>query len=111
MPTYNYECAACGHAFEKFQTMSAKIMRKCPECKKIKLERLIGSGAGIIFKGSGFYETDYRGKSYSADQKKDQGECAESSKCPAADSCSAANKAKSPEKQASSKKKSEPKAD
>lgn len=60
MPTYEYECDACGHAFEAFQAMSDKPLRKCPGCKKMKLRRLIGSGAGIIFKGSGFYETDYK---------------------------------------------------
>jgi putative FmdB family regulatory protein len=64
MPTYDYLCQACGHSFEHFQSMSAKIFRKCPKCKKLKLIRLIGSGAGVIFKGSGFYETDYRSKSY-----------------------------------------------
>ena len=71
MPTYDYECESCGHAFELFQSMSAPVKRKCPECKKSKLKRLIGTGAGVLFKGSGFYETDYRGDSYAADAKKD----------------------------------------
>lgn len=71
MPTYDYLCSACGHHFEEFQSMSAKELRKCPECKKNKLDRLIGAGAGVIFKGSGFYGTDYRGDSYSSDKKKD----------------------------------------
>ncbi len=62
MPTYEYECEGCGHAFEEFQYMSDKPLRKCPKCGKMKLQRLIGSGAGIIFKGSGFYETDYKRK-------------------------------------------------
>ncbi len=62
MPTYEYECEACGHSFEEFQSMSDKPLRKCPSCAKMKLQRLIGSGAGIIFKGSGFYETDYKRK-------------------------------------------------
>lgn len=62
MPTYEYECEACGHKFEEFQSMSDKPLKKCPSCKKQKLQRLIGSGAGIIFKGSGFYETDYKRK-------------------------------------------------
>ncbi len=62
MPTYEYECNACGHKFEEFQSMTAKTLKKCPECKKLKLQRLIGSGSGIIFKGSGFYETDYKNK-------------------------------------------------
>lgn len=71
MPTYDYACAACGHRFEEFQSMSSDPLKKCPECKKNKLERLIGTGAGVIFKGSGFYETDYRGSSYAEDAKKD----------------------------------------
>lgn len=65
MPTYQYECDACGHEFEFLQSMADKKLKKCPECKKMKLHRLIGSGAGIIFKGSGFYETDYKKKSAS----------------------------------------------
>ncbi|MFN7669613.1 MAG: FmdB family zinc ribbon protein [Planctomycetota bacterium] len=73
MPTYDYACSACGHRFEEFQSMSAEPLKKCPACKKAKLERLIGPGAGVIFKGSGFYETDYRSASYSSDAKKDAG--------------------------------------
>ena len=60
MPTYDYECSACGYKFEKFQAMSAKPVKKCPKCGKLKVERLIGAGTGVIFKGSGFYETDYK---------------------------------------------------
>ena len=63
MPTYDYVCAACGHEFEHFQKMSDGVKRKCPECGELKLKRLMGCGAGIIFKGSGFYETDYKRKS------------------------------------------------
>ena len=70
MPTYDYACSNCGHRFEEFQSMSSDPLKKCPQCKKNKLERLIGSGAGVIFKGSGFYETDYRSGSYAADKKK-----------------------------------------
>lgn len=62
MPTYEYECQGCGHNFEEFQYMSDKPLKKCPKCAKMKLQRLIGAGAGIIFKGSGFYETDYKRK-------------------------------------------------
>ncbi len=62
MPTYQYECQACGHDFEHLQTMMDKKLTKCPKCGKNKLARLIGSGAGMIFKGSGFYETDYKKK-------------------------------------------------
>lgn len=64
MPTYEYVCAECGFEMERFQSIMAKPSRKCPECGKFKLQRLIGTGAGIIFKGSGFYETDYRSESY-----------------------------------------------
>ncbi len=64
MPTYEYVCRACDHEFELFQSMTAPVKKKCPECGKLKLERLIGTGAGVIFKGGGFYETDYRTESY-----------------------------------------------
>ena len=64
MPTYDYLCEQCGHRFEQFQSMSDDPLKKCPECKKNKLQRLIGAGAGVIFKGSGFYQTDYRSDSY-----------------------------------------------
>jgi putative FmdB family regulatory protein len=62
MPTYDYECTHCGHVFEVFQQMSDKRIEKCPKCAK-KVKRLISSGAGVIFKGSGFYATDYKKKS------------------------------------------------
>jgi len=62
MPTYQYECSACGHSFEAFQPISQTRLKKCPQCEKDKLDRLIGSGSGIIFKGNGFYETDYKNK-------------------------------------------------
>jgi len=64
MPTYEYRCEKCGHLFEKLQSITAKTIRKCPKCGKPALKRLIGTGAGIIFKGSGFYATDYRSESY-----------------------------------------------
>ena len=64
MPTYEYECDACGHEFEEFQSMTAKPIKKCPKCGKLKIHRLIGAGAAVIFKGSGFYQTDYRSKEY-----------------------------------------------
>ena len=73
MPTYDYKCDACGHAFEQFQSMSAEPIRKCPKCKKLKVKRLIGTGAGLIFKGSGFYITDYRDQSYKDRAKADSG--------------------------------------
>ena len=63
MPTYDYECKECNHKFEAFQSMKDEALKTCPECGKDTLARLIGTGAGIIFKGSGFYETDYKKKS------------------------------------------------
>ena len=72
MPTYDYECDACGHKFEEFQSMSDKLLKKCPACKKNKLRRLLGTGAAIIFKGSGFYQTDYRSESYKSAAKAEE---------------------------------------
>ena len=69
MPTYDYECDACSHAFELFQSITDKHIRKCPECGKLKVRRLIGAGSTIIFKGSGFYQTDYRSEEYKSQQK------------------------------------------
>ncbi len=71
MPTYEYECRQCGHAFEAFQNMTDKPLRKCPECGG-RVRRLIGAGAGVIFKGSGFYATDYRSTSYADGAKADK---------------------------------------
>ena len=64
MPTYDYECDACKHEFEVFESMTVEPQKKCPKCKKNKLRRLFGAGAGLVFKGSGFYQTDYRSESY-----------------------------------------------
>ena len=69
MPTYDYECPDCEHAFEEFQSITAKSLRKCPQCGKRRLRRLIGAGSGVIFKGSGFYETDYRSEGYKKSEK------------------------------------------
>lgn len=106
MPTYDYQCDACGHEFEQFQSITAKPLKKCPECGKPKLKRLIGTGAGVIFKGSGFYETDYRSDSYKkakkeaekaadAGSKSDDGAKKDSAKSPDAKSDGAAPKKKS----------------
>jgi len=72
MPTYEYVCEGCGCKFERFQSITAKPVRTCPECGQNKAKRLIGTGGGIIFKGSGFYETDYRSEDYkkAAEQEK-----------------------------------------
>ncbi len=69
MPTYQYLCEGCGHEFERFQSIKAGAMRKCPACSKMRLNRLIGAGGAIIFKGSGFYQTDYRTESYKEGEK------------------------------------------
>jgi putative FmdB family regulatory protein len=71
MPTYDYECDACGHEFELFQSITEPVKRKCPECGKPKLRRLFGTGAAVVFKGSGFYQTDYRSYSYKKAAEKD----------------------------------------
>ena len=72
MPTYDYECDACGHSFELFQSISEPVKKKCPECGKPKLRRLFGTGAAVVFKGSGFYQTDYRSESYKKAAEKDK---------------------------------------
>ena len=72
MPTYDYECDACGHEMELFQSIKEDPIKKCPKCKKNKLRRLFGTGAAIMFKGSGFYETDYRSESYKKDAAADK---------------------------------------
>ena len=64
MPTYDYKCSKCDHTWELFQSITAKPVKKCPECGKQTAKRVIGPGAGIIFKGSGFYQTEYRSDSY-----------------------------------------------
>lgn len=70
MPTYDYQCGACGHRYEVFQRMSDGPKRTCPKCKG-RVRRLIGTGAGLLFKGSGFYGTDYRSTGYRKDAKAD----------------------------------------
>lgn len=71
MPTYEYICESCEHEFEQFQSITAEPIKSCPECRKKTVRRKIGTGAGILFKGGGFYETDYRSKSYTEAAKKD----------------------------------------
>ncbi len=72
MPTYDYECNGCGHTFELFQSITDGVKRKCPDCGKLKLRRLFGTGAAVVFKGSGFYQTDYRSDSYKAGAEKEK---------------------------------------
>ncbi len=73
MPTYDYVCDGCGHAFELFQSMTDEVKKTCPKCKKKKLRRLIGTGGAIVFQGSGFYKTDYRSESYKKGAAADSG--------------------------------------
>ncbi len=82
MPTYQYECDACGHSFEALQSMTEAKFKKCPQCGKLKLQRLIGAGSGMIFKGSGFYQTDYKNKTTSPAEKGPKGP-----KAPCSGSC------------------------
>ncbi len=71
MPTYDYKCNACDHSFELFQHITEKPIKKCPACGKLKAERAIGAGSAVIFKGSGFYQTDYRSEEYKSKAKKE----------------------------------------
>jgi putative FmdB family regulatory protein len=72
MPTYEYHCDACEHHFDEFQSINDRPLKKCPKCHKRKLRRIFGIGAAVLFKGSGFYQTDYRSESYKAAAKADQ---------------------------------------
>ncbi|MCG3136336.1 MAG: hypothetical protein HJJLKODD_00164 [Phycisphaerae bacterium] len=87
MPTYEYECQACGHRFEAFQSINAEPLSACPKCKKPQAQRMISGGAGILFRGSGFYQTDYRSDSYKQSAKADQ---------PASPAATNSNKSASP---------------
>jgi putative FmdB family regulatory protein len=89
MPTYEYQCDACDHNFEEFQSMSEEPLKTCPQCKKRKLRRVFGAGAAVLFKGSGFYQTDYRSESYKSAAKAEQ----DAAKPAAADAPSANGKA------------------
>ena len=95
MPTYDYVCDACDHAFEAFQSIREDPKRKCPECGRQKLRRLIGPGAAIVFKGSGFYKTDYRSESYK--------KAAAADKASGSDTAKSTDSAKSKDKKAKQK--------
>jgi len=86
MPTYEYQCDACGTKFEKFQSITSGAIKKCPKCGKKKVRRLISTGAGLIFKGSGFYITDYRSESYKEKAKSESGEKTDTAKTDSAKS-------------------------
>lgn len=73
MPTYDYKCERCDHTFEAFQSITAAPLKKCPKCGKPKLRRLIGTGAALLFKGDGFYITDYRSENYKNAAKAETG--------------------------------------
>src|SRR5258705_13993343 len=72
MPTYDYVCESCGHKFEEMQSFKDDVLKTCPKCHQETLRRLFGTGAAILFKGSGFYETDYRSESYKKSAKAEQ---------------------------------------
>lgn len=94
MPTYDYVCDQCEHQFELFQSITAKPEKKCPECGKSKLRRLIGPGAAIVFKGSGFYTTDYRSSSYKKAASAEKGGASSTSSGDGAKSAGSAAKEK-----------------
>ena len=106
MPTYEYECKDCNHHFNAFQSMKDEPLKTCPKCKKDKLKRLLGAGAGLIFKGSGFYCTDYRSPSYDSRVKSESASGSESkteSKTEAKPETKTASKAESTAKSAKKK--------
>jgi putative FmdB family regulatory protein len=103
MPTYEYKCSACKHGFEIFQSIKDAAKRKCPECGKNTLERVIGPGAALIFKGSGFYQTDYRSESYkkAAEADKPKAESSSSDSKPAETKAEKKTESKSSESKSS----------
>ena len=104
MPTYDYSCTKCGHAWEAFQSMKDEPSKTCPACKKRSAKRMIGAGAGLIFKGTGFYITDYKNK-----PDKPAGGDNPKSDSPKADSPKAdSSKSDSPKSDAATKPKPEP---
>ena len=104
MPTYDYRCDACDHEFEEFQQISENPLRTCPKCRKRKLRRLIGAGAAVLFKGSGFHQTDYRSKEYNDQAKADSGKSSTTSSSATKESSSSDKKTPSADKSTSKKK-------
>ena len=94
MPTYEYHCDSCSHGFEEFQYIKDAPLKKCPQCNKNKLRRLISGGAAIMFRGSGFYQTDYRSDSYKSAAKADSTPKSEPAAASPCKGCSAANECK-----------------
>ena len=94
MPIYEYQCANCGHQLEELQSITEPPLTKCPKCGKDTLKKLIGSGGGLIFKGSGFYLTDYKKKSSSNSQATSKKEKTKDSKPPASDKTAKESKKK-----------------
>jgi putative FmdB family regulatory protein len=107
MPTYDYRCDACEHQFEELQSFSAEPLKTCPKCGQEQLRRLFGTGAAILFKGGGFYETDYkRGEGYKKAAEADSGpKPAESTPAPSANGTPAAGTTSTPAKSESPAKK------
>jgi putative FmdB family regulatory protein len=87
MPTYEYECESCGHKLERLQKFSDRRLKKCPECGALRLKRLMSAGAGVIFKGSGFYETDYKRASRGKTTHHEKGADTPCSQCPSRERC------------------------
>lgn len=108
MPTYDYLCDACGHQFEEFQNITAPVLTKCPACKKKKLRRLFGTGAAVVFKGSGFYQTDYRSEGYKKAAEKDSSETGKSDSSGSKDSGGSSSKTAGTDKSAASTTDSKP---
>ena len=90
MPNYDYECQKCGKRFEVFQSMTEKPRKRCPKCRG-KMVRLVGTGAGILFRGSGFYQTDYRSESYKESAKREDGKGKETATASSGKTSSAKN--------------------
>ena len=109
MPTYEYRCSKCGHKFEKFQSITAPPIKQCPACKKNSAQRLIGTGAGLIFKGSGFYITDYRSEGYKEKAKAEGGSSESKTGDAASKDGAAKNEPSAPAKSDAAPAKSDPK--